>query len=100
MTTPQSIEASRDHLDRTLAFFPRVDTKASVVLAVDTSMLALLTTKTFPIVIWHWSYIPTGLAILCLGISLWYVYKEGFPTLEGGEGSLLYFREVAKTTEV
>ena len=34
--------SARDQLDRVLGFFPRVDAKASVVLAVDTGMLAFL----------------------------------------------------------
>ena len=34
--------SARDQLDRVLGFFPRVDAKASVILAVDTGMLAFL----------------------------------------------------------
>src|SRR5437870_13905227 len=34
--------SARNQLDRVLGFFPRVDAKASVVLAVDTGMLAFL----------------------------------------------------------
>jgi hypothetical protein len=99
MDTSNRVAAARDQLNRTLSFFPRVDAKASVVLAVDTSMLALLATRAFPHANMGWAWIPAVLALICLGASLWNVYKEGFPSLGGGEESLLYFREIAKRTE-
>ena len=37
--------------------------------------------------------------MLLLGISFWHLYKEAFPSLEGGQESLLYFNEIAKRTE-
>ena len=42
MTTEQRIDLAKDQLDRVLGFFGRVDSKASVVLAIDTGMLAYL----------------------------------------------------------
>ncbi len=99
MTAAEQIVAARDQLNRTLAFFSRVDAKASVVLAVDTSMLAVLTAKLSSLNTLRWEWIPIALAFALLGASLWNVHQEAFPALEGGEESLLYFREVAKLTE-
>ena len=99
MPLSDQIAAAKDQLNRTLGLFPRVDGKASVILAVDTSMLALLTTRASPYVSLRWEWIPIGLAVFMLAMSLWHVHKEAFPTLAGGERSLLYFREIAKLDE-
>lgn len=93
------IDAARDHLDRILGFFSRVDGKASVILAIDTSMIALLATRSLSQLNMGFIWIPTAIAALCLAVSLWYVYREGFPSLQGGEDSILYFREIDKRTE-
>jgi hypothetical protein len=34
-----------------------------------------------------------------LGESLWFLYRVAFPSLDGGHQSLIYFREIARTTE-
>jgi hypothetical protein len=61
----------QSQLTLVLNFFPRVDSISSVLLAINTGIIT----------------------------SLWHLYKGAFPRLEGGEGSLIYFREIAKTTE-
>jgi hypothetical protein len=87
-------------LDRVLGFFQRVDAKSSVVLAVDTGMLAFLVSKLPPFETLRWWEIAIpSLAVALLGLSLWQVYKETFPTLSGGNRSLIYFREIAARTE-
>jgi hypothetical protein len=94
------LESSRDQLNRVLGFFPRVDSKASVVLAVDTGMLAFLVTHIPRLESLSWWEIAILFAtIVLLGVSLWHLYKEGFPSLKGGSGSLIYFREIAARTE-
>jgi hypothetical protein len=62
-------------------------------------MLALLATRAFPFIGLRWELLPAGVTLLLIALSLWHVYKEGFPSLDGGEESLLYFREVATRTE-
>jgi len=99
MKISDRIAAARDQLNRTLTFFPRVDGKASVVFAINTSMLALLATRAHPYSQLRWEAVPVSATLILLAISYWFLYCEAFPTLEGGEQSLLYFREVAKRTE-
>ena len=99
MTQTDQLVAARDQLNRVLTFFPRVDAKASLVLAIDTSMLALLATPAFPYAQLRWELMPIGLALLGLGVSLWNLYKQAFPALDGGHQSLIYFREIAGRTE-
>ncbi len=99
MNNLDSINAARDQLNRTLTFFSRVDAKASVILGVDTGLLAVLATRAFPYATLRWEWIPIGLTLIALSTSFWHLFKEAFPVLKGGDGSALYFREVAKQTE-
>jgi len=99
MSPTDRVSAARDQLIHTVSFFSRLDAKASLVLAIDTSMLALLATRAFPYTQLRWEVIPVSVTLLCLGISLWNLYKQGFPSLDGGQRSLLYFREIATRTE-
>src|SRR5258708_35552819 len=79
------IESARKQLDLVLGFFPRVDSKASVVLAADTGMLGFLAAQV-PVASslnWWEIAVPIGTAVL-LGISYWFLYKGAFPGLKGG----------------
>ena len=92
--------AAKDQLHLVLSFFPRVDSKGSVVLAVNTGMLGYLATKmpaTATIALWELAAPAT--AFVLLGISFVYLYKGAFPDLRGGSESLVYFSEIAKKTE-
>lgn len=93
------IDTAKDQLDRTLGFFSRVDAKASVILAVDTGMLGILVTNTPPVRTFDWSLLIVLLPTILLAASYWHLYKEAFPSLDGGHDSLIYFREIAKRTE-
>lgn len=98
---PESLyAASRDQLSLVLSFFPRVDSKLSVVLAIDTGMLAVLGTDAPPI---HDLSGPMAVAAIAavalLGASIFFLYRGAFPSLKGGEASLVYFREIAGRTE-
>jgi hypothetical protein len=100
MNDDHLLESSNKQLDRVLGFFPRVDAKASVVLAVDTGMVAFLAAKMPPLRILIWPDIAiAAAAFLLLGASFWHLYKGAFPKLEGGAESLVYFREIAKRRE-
>jgi hypothetical protein len=92
--------ASKDLLNLVLSFFSRVDAKLSVVLAVDTAMLAVLAAdappvKAFSVLI----IIFASITILLLGMSIIFLYRGSFPSLKGGHASLIYFREIAGRTE-
>jgi hypothetical protein len=94
------IDITKDQLNRTLAFFARVDGKASVLLAVDTAMLGVLAGNAPALSEFTWYMAIAAVATgLLLGVSLWNVYKEAFPKLDSAKGSLIYFREISKRTE-
>ena len=91
---------SKDLLTIVLSFFSRVDAKLSVVLAVDTGMLAVLGADSPPIKTYSWlMIIVAGITILLLGLSIMFLYRGAFPSLKGGDASLIYFREIAGRTE-
>jgi hypothetical protein len=83
-----------------LSFLPRVESKASVVLAIDTAMVAFLAAnappfKSFSICLW----VSSGLTVALVATSIVMLYRCSFPNLKGGHSSLVYFREIAKRTE-
>lgn len=100
MDQKELLENARGQLDRVLDFFPRVDAKFSVVLAVNTGMLAFLVGHVPPPQVLNWWEIAIPIAtVFLLGISFWFLYKGAFPNLRGGSSSLVYFREIAGRTE-
>ncbi len=96
----EPLKEARDQLNLVLGFFPRVDAKASVLLAINTGMLAVLSSKVPP---WRtmqlWPVIAGSTCLLLIGGSCWFLYKVAFPSLSGGHQSLVYFREIATRTE-
>jgi hypothetical protein len=94
------LSASHDELALVLSFFPRVDAKASVVLAVDTGMAGYLASHLPKLdsLRW-WEFLAPSCAIALLAWSFWHLYRGGFPQLKGGEASLVYFKEIAGRTE-
>lgn len=100
MKQEQLIAASNAELQLVLSFFPRVDAKASVILGIDTAMVGYLSAHFPPInsLRW-WECISPTIAFALLAVSFWYLYHGAFPRLNGGERSLIYFREIARRTE-
>jgi len=100
MEQKAQLSTGHDELALVLSFFSRVDAKASVVLAVDTGMIGYLSSHlpSLGSVCW-WELIAPACTVAFLFCSYWFLYKGAFPRLKGGEGSLVYFREIAGKTE-
>lgn len=92
-------DSAKDQLNRLLTFFPRIETKASLLLAIDTGMLAILVSNAWVSIYREWLVVFPGLVLALVGASIWCLYHSAFPRLHGGESSLLYFREIARRTE-
>lgn len=94
------LDVASKQLERVLSFFPRVETKISALFAVDVAMLALLainvSANDAAVLYLALFY---GLAVLALGVSIWFLYQASFPQLKGGSNSLVYFKEIARRTE-
>ena len=93
------VSAAWQQLNLVLGFFPRVDTKLSVVLGINLGMLAMLATRIpredlTPLIA------VMGVAFFApLTTSLWHVWWGYFPDLRGGTGSRIYFRAISKLSE-
>jgi Family of unknown function (DUF5706) len=91
---------ARDQLTLILGFFPRVDAKASALLAINTATLAVLASHAPPLSTMSvFSYVLAGGTAALIAASLWFLYRVAFPALDGGHASLIYFREIARRTE-
>ena len=95
-----TLNDARAQLNLVLSFFSRIDAKLSAILAIDTGMLAAMAAKIPSAEVFStWLGIAPAVAIALIATSYWFLYRGGFPTLKGGESSLIYFREIAKRTE-
>jgi len=100
MTSEHQKTAALEQLNLILSFFPRVDAKLSVLLAVNTGMLAVLATNTPPPAKLSWLGATAAIiAVLLIAASICFLYQGAFPRLKGGFASLVYFREIALRTE-
>jgi hypothetical protein len=95
------VDRAEKQLDRLMAFFPRVEAKASFLFAADVGILGFLFLNIHPadLLLWYIT-ILAALAIGLLGGSVYFVYRCIFPHMEGGSGSLIYFREISRRTEL
>lgn len=100
MDNEELITACKDELNLVLSFFPRVESRSSVVLAIDTGMVAFLATNAPPLsALSKCMSIASVVTVLLLSASFAMLYRGSFPTLKGGDASLVYFREIAKHRE-
>lgn len=90
---------ARDQLTLILSFFSRVDAKASALLAINTAMLGVLASKAPLATMSMFTYGLAGITLALIIVSLWFLYRVAFPALDGGQQSLIYFREIAQRTE-
>ncbi len=71
MTRDLVYTVSKDQLNLVLSFFSRLDSKLSVLLAIDTGMLAVLGTDAPPLQALSWAMIiASALTVLLLGTSI------------------------------
>ena len=91
---------ANDQLALVLSFFARVETKLSVVLAVDLAMISIAFAKVLPVT----NASPSVIGLIALFAvmqvaSLILLYRGSFPHLTDGERSLIYLRTGAALDE-
>jgi hypothetical protein len=102
MDNKQQLDIAKNQLNIVLSFFPRVDSQASVILAIDTAMIATLTSnapslKSFELFEWHMLFVLISVALIFF--SIYHLYLLAYPRLPGAENksrSLIYFKHVAE----
>lgn len=96
-------EFAKGHLDLILSFFPRVESQIALLLGVNVAMIGYLGSKLPPPSRWRsmepWIAIVLTIAAIAFLAIFIALYRAAFPSLEGGQRSLVYFREIATRTE-
>src|SRR5687768_10671853 len=97
----QQIDAAKNLLDLVMSFFSRVESKASVILGIDTAMLALLSSTAPPLHALGWrTIIIATISGLLLLVSIGLLLIQLLPQLKGGQrSSLIYFRDISSIKE-
>lgn len=97
----REIEECEAQLDRVQSFVPRIDSRVSALFAITSAQaaVAVLNLQVHELTLW-WIGGPAALYAISLLWTLWHLYWCTHPTLKGGSGSLVYFGEIAKRTEV
>jgi hypothetical protein len=98
MESSARASSAKDQLNLILSFFPRVDTKLSVVLGVDVGMLGLLMSKAPPALngLTGWAIPALALFGAAMILSLYRLYRGAFPDIENTGASLVFFGDIAK----
>lgn len=100
MNDKERLNVASEQLNRVLGFFGRVESKASALFAINSALLAILCLNLSRNDIHIWYLAASAILAVCLIlISHYFLYRCAFPSLKGGNNSLIYFREIANRTE-
>ncbi len=93
-------KVASDQLNRILTFFPRVDSRASMLIAANSAILGVLAARVRAEHLANWQVlIPAVLALVSLVYSFGSLYLCAYPNTKGGNGSNVYFASIARKTE-
>lgn len=97
---PIDSEIASEQLNRILSFFPRVDSRASMLFAANSAVLGVLAARVRVEHFENWQVmVPAGLALAALVYSFGSLYLCAYPNTQGGNGSNVYFGSIAKKNE-
>jgi hypothetical protein len=96
----KDIDVIQRQLERVLAFFPRVEARINGLFGVNTLILVIAALNLSPgdLMLWYVT-VPGALLIVGLVASYYHLYKANFPDDNGGEGSLIFFKQIQQRTE-
>lgn len=95
-----STEEYERQLDRLHQFFPRIDAKVTALFAISSAQIAVaaLNLSENDLKMW-WITVPLVIFLLSIAWSMLNLYRCAYPSLDGGNASLIYFNEIAKLRE-
>lgn len=97
---PMSLAETERQLDRMQAFFPRLDSKATSLFAIDSAMLAVASARFRPDHMDNWyTALPAALFVVAIVLSLGFFFVASVPNVKGGGTSLIFFGSIAPRTE-
>jgi len=91
-----SLEAAERQFERIQAFFPRIDSKVSSILAIVSGEMAVASFISLKNLHKWWMLIPGSLFLIAIGWSVYNLYRCTFPTLKRSPDSLIYFNEITE----
>ena len=96
----KDIDVIQRQLDRVLRFFPRVEARINALFGANTLILiiAALNVAADDLRLWYVT-IPGSLLLIGLLVSYYHLFRANFPDDNGGEKSLIFFKEIQKRTE-
>ncbi|MEE4212039.1 MAG: Pycsar system effector family protein [Parvularcula sp.] len=96
----KDLDIIQRQLDRVLGFFPRVEARINALFGVNTLILiiAALNVSAGDLQLWYVT-IPGSLLLVGLIVSYYHLFRANFPDDNGGEKSLIFFKEIQKRTE-
>ncbi|MBS7669592.1 Pycsar system effector family protein [Croceicoccus gelatinilyticus] len=96
----KDLDIIQRQLDRVLGFFPRVEARINALFGVNTLILiiAALNVSAGDLQLWYVT-IPGSLLLVGLLVSYYHLFRANFPDDNGGEKSLIFFKEIQKRTE-
>ncbi len=87
-------------LARVLSFFPRVESKAAGLFAINSAILTIGALNVHSGDLRHWYVaVPGVLMLIALAVSYTFLYRCNFPQIDGGQGSLIFFGEIKNRSE-
>lgn len=96
----KDIDIIQRQLDRVLGFFPRVEGRINALFSVNTVILiiAALNVSAGDLRLWYVT-LPGSLLLIGLLVSYYHLFRANFPDDNGGEKSLVFFKEIHKRTD-
>lgn len=95
-----TVANAQAQLDRVLAFFPRMEAKASFLFATNIAMLAIaLSNLNYNDILTWYVVLPLVVALFCAASAIFHVGAVVRPNLSGGRSSLVYFGSVCNFPE-
>ena len=95
-----STETLERQLDRVQSFVPRIDTRVASVFGIAAAQVAITVVNlTIDDLKRWWVVVPLAAFLFLIANAIWSLYRCTHPSLKGGNGSLIYFGEIAKLRE-
>ncbi len=97
MTKKEQIQLAVNNLERLLEWISRYDTKSSIILGIDTGMIAILISFTPHINAWNLFMIFSAItSVIILGTTLFFIQFGSYPRTKASNKSLIYFGTISE----
>lgn len=97
MEKKEQIQCAEKNLERLLEWVGKFDTKSSIILGIDTGMLAVLISFMPQLAMWGLSLaISTILTVATFSLSLFFIFLSSYPRTKAPSRSLIFFGTISE----